>query len=38
MWEVSSMERLFARNFQVWDLGKCSMALKVRPLLLVFLS
>ncbi|KAF7830319.1 topless-related protein 1-like isoform X1 [Senna tora] len=28
LWEVSSMERLVAKNFQVWDIGKSSMILK----------
>ncbi|XP_054799239.1 topless-related protein 1-like [Prosopis cineraria] len=28
LWDVRSMERLFARNFQVWDIGTSSMTLK----------
>ncbi|XP_028798241.1 topless-related protein 1 isoform X2 [Neltuma alba] len=28
LWDVRSIERLFARNFQVWDIGASSMTLK----------
>ncbi|GFP88955.1 topless-related protein 4 [Phtheirospermum japonicum] len=28
VWEVSSGERLAARNFKVWDLGSCTMTLQ----------
>ncbi|KAE8731682.1 Topless-related protein 4 [Hibiscus syriacus] len=28
LWEVSSREKLISRNFQVWDIGASSMALK----------
>ncbi|PIA24874.1 hypothetical protein AQUCO_16600005v1 [Aquilegia coerulea] len=28
LWEVGSRERLFLRNFKVWDLGACSMPLQ----------
>lgn len=29
LWEVGSRERLVLRNFKVWDLSACSMALQV---------
>lgn len=29
LWEVSSKEKLVSRNFKVWDIGACSMTLKV---------
>ncbi|OVA19348.1 WD40 repeat [Macleaya cordata] len=28
LWEVGSRERLFLKNFKVWDLGACSMPLQ----------
>lgn len=32
LWDVGTKERLVARNFKVWELGKCSVALQVCPL------
>jgi hypothetical protein len=29
LWDVGTKERLAVRNFKVWELGKCSMALQV---------
>lgn len=29
IWEVGSRERLVSRNFEIWDLDACSMALQV---------
>ena len=29
IWEVGKRERLVLRNFNVWDIGACSMALQV---------
>jgi hypothetical protein len=29
LWDVGTKEKLAVRNFKVWELGKCSMALQV---------
>lgn len=34
VWDIGSRERLAIRNFKVWDLGSCSMALQVWFLIL----
>lgn len=29
LWDVGTKDRLVVKNFKVWELGKCSMALQV---------
>lgn len=36
LWEVSSLEKLASRNFQIWDIGESSMKLQVFFLLSLF--